>query len=434
MFRKYFEYAKNLLEIAGPIIMGNLGFIMIGVGDVIVAGRHSTDTLAAISIATAITNCILMFGIGILTTTSAILSNYRGEGKDVQKYFYPAIKSAALLSIIASGIIFICVPFINKLGYPAGMVKTIQEYFIITGFAVFGGYLHCAMKEYLQAFEIVVFPNILTILCVFLNLGLNILFVFGLGPIPEMGAIGLAVSSLIVRYFMGIVLLIYCIKKVKIKYHKDHKYYIDLTKIGLPASLAVMIEFMGFNIIAVIMGRVAGIYAAAHNLICTFTSVSFMIPLAISNAAAVKVGFANGAKEYAVLKNYAYTSIFISIGVMAVSAAIIGLFPEFLIGLFTNDSELIKICIPVVYVLCFFQVFDGLQVSLAGIFKGIKKTKTVMISNFIAYWIISFPLGYLLAFKFKMNLIGFWYGLFTSAVFICTVMFLTMERKFRKLS
>ena len=73
MFSEYRNYAKNLLQLACPIIMGNLGFIMIGVGDVVVAGRHSTETLAAISIATAISNCILMLGIGILTTSSAIL-------------------------------------------------------------------------------------------------------------------------------------------------------------------------------------------------------------------------------------------------------------------------------------------------------------------------------------------------------------------------
>ena len=324
MFKSYGTYAKNLLQMAGPIIMGNLGFIMIGVGDVVVAGRHSTETLAAISIATAITNCILMLGIGILTTSSAILSNYRGGGKNIEKYFYPSIKATAILSVIASGIIFACIPFIDKIGYSADLAKVIKDYFFITGFAVFGGYLHCAMKEYLQAFEIVVFPNLLTIFCVFLNLGLNILFVFGCGIIPEMGAIGLAISSLIVRYFMGIVLFIYCLVKIKIKYYKDFNYYKNLIKVGLPSSLAIMIEFAGFNIIAVIMGRVAGIYAAAHNLLCTFTSVSFMIPLAISNATAVKVGFANGAKDYPTLKKYAYTCILMSIGVMAISAMIIG--------------------------------------------------------------------------------------------------------------
>lgn len=432
MFRTFRTYSTNLFKLALPIIMGNLGFIMIGVGDVVVAGRHSTDTLAAISIATAITNCILMLGIGILTTSPALLSNYRGEGKDIQKYFFPVIKSAFGLSIIASCIIFACIPLLDKIGYSPELTRIIKEYFFITAFATFGGYLHCAMKEYLQAFEIVIFPNLLTIFSVFLNLALNIIFVFGWGIIPEMGAIGLAISSLLVRYFMGIVLLIYYCIKIKIQYFKDFKYYKDLVRIGLPASCAIMIEFIGFNIIAVVMGRVAGIYAAAHNLICTLTSVSFMIPLAISNATAVKVGFSNGAEDYKTLKNYAYTALNLSVIFMLISVSILGLVPEFLVSLFTKDKALIDVCVPIIYVLCAFQVFDGLQVTFSGIFKGLKRTKIVMLSNLVSYWIISFPLGCLLAFKFNLNLIGFWYALCISSIILCTIMFISMLRYFKK--
>ena len=98
-------YAKDILKIALPIILGNIGFILIGVGDVIVAGRHSTDTLAAISIATAITNCLMIFGIGILGSISAVLSNYRGEGREIEKYFYPAIRFSIILALIISFII-----------------------------------------------------------------------------------------------------------------------------------------------------------------------------------------------------------------------------------------------------------------------------------------------------------------------------------------
>ena len=92
MLKTFRLYTGDLLKIALPIIMGNLGFIMIGVGDVIVAGRHSTDTLAAISLATAIINCITIMGIGILCSISPILSNYKGAGKDAEKYFYPSLK------------------------------------------------------------------------------------------------------------------------------------------------------------------------------------------------------------------------------------------------------------------------------------------------------------------------------------------------------
>ena len=428
-----FTYIKDILKIAVPIIFGNLGFILIGVGDVIVAGRHSTDTLAAISLATAITNCIMIFGIGVLVCISAILSNYRGEGKDIQKYFYPSMKFAFILSVLICLVILGCIPFIDNLGFEHRLVPMIKDYFLITAFATFGGYFHCATKEYLQAYEIVVFPNLLTIFCIFFNVILNIIFAFGCGFIPEMGAKGLAIASLITRYFMGIVLIFYCYKKLNIKIGKVAGYYKDLIKVGLPSSFAVLIEFVGFNIIAVVMGRISGIYAAAHNIICTLTSVSFMVPLAISNAMAVKVGFSNGAKNYFDLKNYAYSGIIFSIAFMACSAVIIGIFPEFIISLFTTDIELINVCVPIVYVLCFFQVFDGLQVALAGVFKGLKNTKIVMVSNVISYWIIAFPLGCLLGLHFKMNLIGFWFSLAFSAIILCSIMFIIMYKKFKNL-
>jgi len=426
-------YIKDLLNIAGPIILGNLGFILIGVGDVIVAGRHSTDTLAAVSLATAIINCITIFGIGILCSISAVLSNYRGAGKEAEKYFYPSLKFTAVLSAIISLAVAAFIPVIDKLGFDPQLIPLIKSYFWITAFSVFGAYLHCMAKEFLQAFEIVLFPNILTVICIFINVALNVLFAFGYGIIPEMGTAGLAIASLITRYFMGIVLLLYCYKKISIKPFKDAAYYKDLLNVGLPASLAVMIEFIGFNAITVILGRISGIYAAAQNVVCTITSVSFMVPLAISNATSVKVGFANGAKYYKSLKRYAFTGIALCVAFMSCSAIAVGVFPEFLVSLFTKDVELIQVCIPVVGMLCLFQVFDGLQVALAGIFKGIKQTGVVMIANFISYWLVSIPLGCLLGLKFKLNLLGFWYSLAISAVVLCTIMSVTLWRKFSKM-
>ena len=433
MFKKNWFYIKDIARIAAPIILGNLGFILIGVGDVIVAGRHSTNTLAAISIATAIINCIMTFGMGILTSISPILSNYRGADNEPEKYFYPSLKFTALLSLLASVLILISIPFIDKLGFSEELTPIIKEYFFVTAFSTFGAYLHTMSKEFLQAFEIVVFPNILTVICIFVNLFLNIGLVFGFGPIPPMGAIGLAVATLITRYIMGVVLFIYCYMKVKIKHHKDKNYYKDLIRVGLPSSLAILIEFVAFNSITVIMGRVNGIYAAAQNVVCTITTVSFMVPLAIANAAAVKVGFANGAKDFFSLRHYAYTAMGMSVIFMAASAVFVGIFPGILISLFTKDSALVEVGIPVMYILCFFQVFDGLQVTLAGIFRGLKQTGIVMLANFIAYWLIALPLGCTLALHYKFNLVGFWYGLIISAIILCTIMFTHLMQKFKYL-
>ena len=431
--KEFKHYAKELLNIALPIIMGNLGFILIGAGDVLIAGRHSTDTLAAISIATAITNCIQTFGIGLLVSVSPLLSNYRGEKKSAKKYFYPTLRFAFVMAFIVMLAILAFIPLIDLLKFESHLVPMIKQYMFITAFATFGGYLHAALKEFLQAFEIVLFPNIITVFSVFLNILLNIILVFGFGAIPSLGVLGLAIASFVVRYFMGIVLLIYCFMQMSFTDYKDWNYYKGLIKLGIPISFAILVEFVAFNSISIIMGRVAGVYAAAQNLVCTLTTISFMIPLAISNAIAVKVGFANGAGNINDLKKYSFVGIIISLGVMLCSGTIFALFPNLIVNLFSNDIQLINISVPIIYILAIFQIFDGLQISLSGVFKGMKKTTVVLFSNFVAYWLISLPLGCVLAFKFNLDIKGFWYGLVVASIILCVIMSGVLLKNIRKL-
>ena len=424
-------YIKELLTIATPIIMGNLGFILIGVGDVVIAGRHSTDTFAAISIATAIVNCILTFGFGLISSISPLLSNYRGEKKSIKKYFYPSIRFAMLLALITSLAIVAFISVIPKMGFEAKLVPNIQDYMLITALSTFGAYLHACLKEFLQAFEIVLFPNIVTMFCVFLNVVLNIILVFGWGPIPSLGVIGLAIASLLVRYFMGFALLIYCFVNMSFKNYSEKGYYSNMIKIGMPISLAVLVEFVAFNSIAIFMGRVSGVYAAAQNLVCTLTTISFMVPFAISNAIAVKVGFANGAKNLFDLKKYSLVGTVMSVAFMACSAVVFLTFSKPIVGIFTVDHKLFEIAIPVMCILGVFQIFDGLQIALAGICKGIKQTNIVLFANFVSYWCLAIPLGYTLAFHFNLNLRGFWLGLVSAAILLCVIMLFKLNKYFK---
>ena len=421
-------YVKELLTIAAPIIMGNLGFILIGIGDVVVAGRHSTDTFAAISIATAIINCILTFGVGLIASISPLLSNYRGEKKPIKRYFYPSIRFSMILAVINCILILAAIPVIPHMGFEQKLVPDIQNYMLITAFSTFGAYLHACLKEFLQAFEIVMFPNLVTIFCVFLNIALNVIFVFGFGPIPSLGVIGLAIASFLVRYFMGIALLIYCFINMKFSNYHEKGYYKALLSIGMPISLAVLVEFIAFNSVAIFMGRVSGVYAAAQNLVCSLTTVSFMIPFAISNAIAVKVGFANGAGQIEDLKKYSFVGVMLSVGFMICSALVFCAFPKFLVGLFTVDDVLFKIAVPVIYIIAVFQVFDGLQIALAGICKGVKQTDMVLLANFLAYWCVSVPVGYILAFKYNFKLVGFWIGLCCAAIILCAIMIYKLKK------
>lgn len=431
--KTYYVYVKELLNLAMPMIMGNLGMILIGAGDVFVAARYSTNTLASISIANSIISIIFLFGIGLLASISPLLSNFRGSRDNVKKYFLPAIGFSMILAFLSSILVLLFIPILGNMGFDPILVPSIEKYMFVCAFSTFGAYLQMALKEYLQAFEIVLFPNFLNIISVFVHLFLDFVLVFGLFHFPAMGIMGLAAATLISRTMFGLILLFYCLKFIKVRKYRDLDYFKNLLKIGFPIAMAIVLEVAAFNVITLLIGRVSGVYAAAQNILLTLVTATFMIPLAISNAIAVKVGFANGACNFFDLKRYSFAGIAVSVGFMAICAFGFIFFPKFFINIFTNDPELLKISVPILVLAGFFQIFDGIQVSLGGVFKGLKKTNIVMFGDFTAYWLIGLPLGIVFAFKYHMNLYGFWIGLTIAIFSLAIILLFILFKQFKNL-
>jgi MATE family multidrug resistance protein len=253
---------------------------------------------------------------------------------------------------------------------------------------------------------------------------LDFVFVFGWFNLPKMGTIGLAYSTLAARTILGLVLLGFCLKFIRVRKYRDYGYYLNLLKIGFPIALAIVTEVFAFNLITILIGRISGVYAAAQNILLTLTTATFMIPMAISNAIAVKVGFANGAGNIVDMKRYSYAGVGVSVGFMSFCAVCFLTMPNLFINIFTSDATLVKICAPILVLAGLFQIFDGMQVSLGGVFKGLKKTNIIMLGDFAAYWLVGLPVGIWLAFSRGMELFGFWIGL-TVAIFILAIFFLS---------
>lgn len=427
-------YVRELIQLALPIIMGHIGFTFIMAGDVFIAGKYSTDVLAAVSLSGAVTSIVFMFGIGLIISVSPVLSNRLGARKSIKKYFYPTIVFSQIVAFLSALAIIGCIPIMEHLGFDEKLIPDIRIYTLIVAFSTFGGYLHAALKEFLQAYEIVFFPNFLAILGIFLNLVINWVLVFGCGPIPSLGAAGLAIATVLVRAIMGLALLTFCLVKFNLcKSEIKKTYFKVLVNVGFPISVAVCLEFLAFNSMAILMGRVDGIYAAAQNVINVITSASFMVPLSISNAIAVKVGFANGAKNLVDVKKYGIAGVTCSVGFMAFCGVLFALFPEFFARIFTNDIALVNIIVPIMILVAGFQCFDGFQCSLGGILKGLKKTQMVSIANFIGYILIGISLGSFLAFKMKLNLFGFWAGIGISSACVGLVLLYEVIKTYKKL-
>jgi len=429
----YYRYFKDLLVLALPMIVGNLGQILIGAVDVFVASRHSLDTLAAISIANAIAFCIYIVGIGIMSAISIVLSNYRGDRKPTKKYLFSVVNFSLLLAVIFWVIMLAILPFIPGMGFEKHLVPMISEYIFISSFSIFGMYVYQSLKEFLQAHEIVNFPNILLVLALVLNFALNYILVFGMFGIPSLGVTGLAIATLIVRTLMGLVLFVFCLRLIDFRKRFDPVLIKQLVKIGYPIGFALLLEFLGFNLITILVGRESGLFASVHTIVCTVGSICYMVPLAFSNALAIKVGFYNGARLFNQIKQYSITGIAVSVGFMGLCTLVLLRFPKQIFSIFTPDKNVLAVGIPVLIIAACFEMLDGLQTSLSGVLKGLKMTKTVSACIICGYWVFGLPLGFWLAYGMKMQLKGFWLGLAFSFFAISIIELIIIVIRFKYL-
>ena len=430
---KYKKYFTEIISLSLPLIVGNLGQVMIGATDVFIAAKHSTNTLAAISIANSIIFCVLVVGIGLMSAISIVISNYRGNRKPTKKFLMTILNYSMLLAVIFCTICLLMVPLIPKMGFEAELVPMIKEYVFICAFSLFGMYLYQCLKEFLLAYEIVNFPNLILVAALVLNFVLAYSLVFGIGPIPGLGVIGLALAAFIVRTLMGLILLGYCLGMLRLKNPFDKNLIKQLIKVGYPIGIAMLLEFLGFNLITILVGREAGILAATHNIAVTITSSAYMIPMSISAAIAIKVGYYNGAKILSEIKRYALSGTLMAVLFMAACSILLVTMPRQIFEIFTDNKQMLALGMPILHIAAYYLMFDGLQVSLSGILKGLKMTKIASVTLIAGYWLFGLPFGYMLAYHYKMSLNGFWIGLAVSFLAMCTLFLFVIYKKFKYL-
>jgi MATE family multidrug resistance protein len=268
---------------------------------------------------------------------------------------------------------------------------------------------------------------------VLVNLYFNYGFVFGEWGLPKLDVAGLAWASFGVRFFMGFALLLMISRKHKVFATIDWSFCREVLGLSIPIALAVFFEVMAFCSVTLFVGRFGPIQTAANNLALTLGSLTFMIPLSISSAAAVKVGHAYGERSFSNVKTYILVSLLVTQLFMLFSAAMYFTVPGFLLGLFTQDAQVLFWGMQLLFLVGFFQFFDGAQVILAGVLRGLSVTRPASIAIFIGYWIIGIPLGYFFAFKQGLESKGMWMGLVISLAVVAVMLSLILKKRVKAL-
>jgi MATE family multidrug resistance protein len=190
--------------------------------------------------------------------------------------------------------------------------------------------------------------------------------------------------------------------------------------LGLPAAMQITLEVGVFAAATALAGRLAPAALAAHQIALNVAAFSFMVPLGVSSAGAVRVGHAVGRLDRAAAARAGWTALLFGVGFMAIAALSFITIPRLLIGAFTKDAGVLAVGVSLLRVAAVFQLFDGLQAVATGVLRGLGDTRTAMLWNLAGHWFIGLPLGYTLCFGLGLGVVGLWWGLSTGLI-ICGV-------------
>ncbi|WP_408097831.1 MATE family efflux transporter [Peredibacter sp. HCB2-198] len=427
------EALTQLLIFALPIIFGQLGLMLVGTGDMIIAGRYSRECLAAIGLAISIANPIQISILGMQFAISPLLAQKRGNGESVDDYFWTVTLYSFFVGLVSFLLTYLSVQIVPWLNYGDKLEPIILDYILITSFSSFGLCFYQSSKEFFQSQEKTLAANILAMLAVFVNLYFNYSFVYGVYGMPELKEQGLAWASLMVRMFMAIGLFVMTYKYWKSSKKINWNFMKDLLRLGTPITAALFFEIMAFCAVTLFVGKFDAIQTAANNLALNIGSLAFMIPMSISAAVGVKVGHAFGEKNYANVRIYSQVSLFASFCFTLMTGLFFYLFPQIVMGLYTDDNLVIDFGKKLLFWVACFQLFDGAQVTIAGILRGLSITKASSLAIFTGYWLIGIPLGYYLGFFSGLEAQGFWVGLATSLAVVAVMLGMILKRKLNQL-
>lgn len=424
---------KQLLIFSLPIIFGHIGLMLIGTGDMLIAGRFSREALAAIGLAISIANPIMMLGLGLLFAVSPLLAQKRGKGEDITDYFWTVIVYGVVIGIICSALTALSVYLLPFLGYTENLNRLIKEYLLISSASTLGICLYQAVKEFYQCQEKTIAPNLLALVAVAVNIFFNYAFVFGKFNFPHLEEAGLAWASLLVRSFMGFTLLFLAYKFWRSSRKMHMEFFREVFKLGWPITISIFFEVMAFCSVTLFVGRFEEVQTAANNIALNIGSLAFMLPMSIASAVGVKVGHSLGEGNVHKIKIFAQVSLITSVCFTLMMASTFALFPDPVLSLYSQDAGVMAWGRTLLFWVACFQLFDGAQVTLAGILRGLSVTRATSIAIFIGYWIIGLPLGYFLGFHRGMEAQGFWIGLALSLALVAIMLGFILKKKMKAL-
>ena len=444
-----------MLRLAVPVVMAELGWMTMGVVDTLMVGGLGPEAISAVGIGASMHIAVAIFGMGVLLGLDTLVSQAYGAGDvtDCHRWLIDGLTLAAIMAVPITGVGLLLYFAIPSLGFHPAIAPPLQSYFLIVVFSTpfLLGYAAC--RRYLQGMHLATPVMFALISANILNAVMDWALIYGHLGLPALGVSGAAWATLLSRVYMLAALAVAiwwstsaeatADKTVDGPADKTHGptwpvEWIDtarlrrLLTLGLPAASQMLAEVGVFALATALAGTLDPISGASHQIALNLAGVAFMIPLGVGSAGAVRVGHAVGAGDPDRAAAAGWTAILISVAFMLSSGALFVLFPHTLIGWFSSDPAVLRVGTSLLYLAAVFQLFDGIQGVITGTLRGLGDTRTPMIVNLGAHWLLGLPVSYTLCFVVGWGVWGLWVGLSLGLIVTGTILLWAWTMKIRQ--
>jgi MATE family multidrug resistance protein len=410
-----------LLKMGLPIVGTQLLGMGLNVTDTIMAGNLSAVDLAGVAVGNALYLPISLFGMAILVAINPIVSQYLGARKfdEIGKSARQTLWMVAFLTIPS----FVFIRHLDLIMYwlnvDPEIIPKSSDYLKAISWGIPGLLTFAGLRYFTEGLAITKPAMYIALLMLILNIPMDYVLMYGKLGFTAMGAEGTGYATTVVQLSGGLAMVLFMASFKPIKRFNifartkgpDWKYIKEILHIGVPNGISSTLEVLLFAAVSVLMGTLSVTASASHQVAINIAATIFMIPFGLSMAISQRVGLAVGQNSMKQARFRGFLGTIVCVTIMMFTAILIFTIPEHIVGIYTNDPEVMALAVSLIFYAGLFQISDGLQVGAFGALRGLKDTRMPMIFNFISYWLIGFSVGYYLGIITDFGPGGLWIGL-----------------------
>jgi MATE family multidrug resistance protein len=433
-----------MVALAVPVVLSELGWMAQAIVDTIMVGKLGPAAIGAVALGNAVYYTPALFGIGLLLGLDTLVAQAHGRADHdechrwlAQGVYLACIATPPLMLLVAAAS-FGFAPF----GITPQVAAPAASYLRILNWGTLPLLLYGGTRRYLQGVGEVRVITATYVGANLLNWWGNWVLISGKWGLPEMGVNGSALSTVLSRVFMAAALMGFAWRYERKRGHPLFRHWAGLNldrlrrlvKLGGPAAGQIVLEVGAWNMATLSAGWLTPVALATHQIVLNYASLTYMVPLGISAAAAVSVGHAVGAGDPERARRAGWLALGLGTGFMLLAAVVFLVAPGPLIALYTLDPRVMAVGPRLLGLAAAFQIFDGIQTVSTGALRGLGETRIPMLANLVGYWILGLPLGLTLCFALHWGIYGLWIGLTLALIVIAATLLVRWRRDAARLA